>query len=128
MFIFFIRKTYDCLFSYVESIMPDKEKPEDIYIKMRHRMMQCPFEVHAMEALKMLERFFKALPDDWTVYRRYVTAICDYIKENRSKSHFDRRMGLHAFSMIMKKTHQVDFDIMMVRNKNNPCMNVSEII
>ena len=108
--------------------MPDKEKPEDIYIKMRHRMMQCPFEVHAMEALKMLERFFKALPDDWTVYRRYVTAICDYIKENRSKSHFDRRMGLHAFSMIMKKTHQVDFDIMMVRNKNNPCMNVSEII
>ena len=122
---YFLQNPFDITFSYVESIMPDKEKPEEIYVKMRFRMMHHPFEVHAMEAIKILERFFKALPDDWTVYRRYVTAIMEYIKENRQKSHFDRKMGLNAFSMILKKTHQVDFDIMMVRNKHNPCMNVS---
>lgn len=105
--------------------MPDKEKPEEIYVKIRYRMMNNPFEVHAVEALRLLDRFFRALPDEWTVYRRYVTAIIEYIKENKNKSHFDRKMGLHAFSMILKKTHQVDFDIMMVRNKHNPCMNVS---
>ena len=89
-------------FSYVESIMPDKEKPDEIYVKMRFRMMHHPFEVHALEALKLLERFFKALPDDWTVYKRYVTAIMEYVKENRSKSHFDRIFKIKKRAMTIK--------------------------
>ena len=32
------------ILSYVESIMPDKEKPDEIYVKMRYRMMHHPLK------------------------------------------------------------------------------------
>ena len=42
--------------------------------------------------------------------------------EQKSKAHFDRRQGLNLMSMILKKSHQILFDVYMHRHKNNACL------
>lgn len=42
--------------------------------------------------------------------------------DQKSKAHFDRRQGLNLMSMILKKSHQILFDVYMHRHKNNACL------
>ena len=104
---------------YVENVMPDKENPETVYVAIRHQLMNSTFTLTADQAIKSLDRFFHAIPDNWPVFKRYVNQISKEMTDQKSKSHFDRRQGLNLLSMILKKSHQILFDVYLHRNKNN---------
>ena len=104
---------------YVETVMPDKENPETVYVAIRHQLMNSTFTLTADQAVKSLDRFFHSIPDNWPVFKRYVNQISKEMTDQKSKSHFDRRQGLNLLSMILKKSHQILFDVYLHRNKNN---------
>ena len=104
---------------YVESVMPDKENPETVYVAIKHQLMNNTFTLTADQAIKSLDRFFHSIPDNWPVFKRYVYQISREMTEQKSKSHFDRRQGLNLLSMVLKKSHQILFDVYLHRNKNN---------
>ena len=104
---------------YVEKVMPDKENPETVYVAIKHQLMNNTFALTADQAIKMLDRFYHAIPDDWPVFKRYVYQISKEMTDQKSKSHFDRRQGLNLLSMVLKKSHQILFDVYLHRNKNN---------
>ena len=66
-----------------------------------------------------MDRFFHAIPDNWPVFKRYVYQISREMTDQKSKAHFDRRQGLNLLSMVLKKSHQILFDVYLHRNKNN---------
>jgi len=111
-----------CAPKYVEKVMPDKENPSTVYVAIRHQLMNNTFTLTADQAIKQLDRFFHSIPDDWPVYKRYISQISKEMNEQKSKSHFDRRQGLNLLSMILKKSHQILFDVYLHRNKNNASM------
>ena len=104
---------------YVENVMPDKENPETVYVAIRHQLMNNTFTLTADQAVKNLDRFFHSIPDNWPVFKRYVNQISKEMTDQKSKSHFDRRQGLNLLSMVLKKSHQILFDVYLHRNKNN---------
>ena len=104
---------------YVEKVMPDKENPETVYVAIRHQLMTNTFTLTAEQAIRSLDRFYHAIPDDWPVFKRYVAQISKEMNDQKSKSHFDRRQGLNLLSMVLKKAHQIMFDVYLHRNKNN---------
>ena len=104
---------------YVEKVMPDKENPETVYVAIKHQLMNNTFTLTADQAIKSLDRFFHSIPDNWPVFKRYVYQISREMTEQKSKSHFDRRQGLNLLSMVLKKSHQILFDVYLHRNKNN---------
>ena len=104
---------------YVEKVMPDKENPETVYVAIRHQLMTNTFTLTAEQAIRSLDRFFHAIPDDWPVFKRYVAQISKEMNDQKTKSHFDRRQGLNLLSMVLKKAHQIMFDVYLHRNKNN---------
>ena len=108
-----------CAPKYVEAVMPDKENPETVYVALRHQLMKNTFTLTADQAIKSLDRFYSAIPDTWPVFKRYTGQISKEIMEQKSKAHFDRRQGLNLMSMILKKSHQILFDVYMHRHKNN---------
>ena len=104
---------------YVEKVMPDKENPETVYVAIRHQLMNNTFTLTADQAIKSLDRFGHAIPDNWPVFKRYVHQISKEMTDQKSKAHFDRRQGLNLLSMVLKKSHQILFDVYLHRNKNN---------
>ena len=104
---------------YVEKVMPDKENPETVYVAIRHQLMNNTFTLTADQAIKSLDRFCHSIPDNWPVYKRYVNQISKEMNDQKSKAHFDRRQGLNLLSMVLKKSHQILFDVYLHRNKNN---------
>ena len=104
---------------YVEKVMPDKENPETVYVAIKHQLMNNTFTLTADQAIKSLDRFFHAIPDNWPVFKRYVYQISKEMTDQKFKAHFDRRQGLNLLSMILKKSHQILFDVYLHRNKNN---------
>ena len=111
-----------CAPKYVENVMPDKENPSTVYVAIRHQLMNNTFTLTAEQAIKNLDRFFHAIPDDWPVFKRYIAQISKEMNDQKSKSHFDRRQGLNLLSMVLKKSHQILFDVYLHRNKNNASM------
>ena len=111
-----------CAPKYVENVMPDKENPSTVYVAIRHQLMNNTFSITAEQAIKSLDRFFHSIPDDWPVFKRYIAQISKEMNDQKSKSHFDRRQGLNLLSMILKKSHQILFDVYLHRNKNNASM------
>ena len=108
-----------CAPKYVEDVMPDKENPETVYVALRHQLMKNTFTLTADQAIKTLDRFYSAIPDTWPVFKRYAAKISKEITDQKSKAHFDSRQGLNLMSMILKKSHQILFDVYMHRHKNN---------
>ena len=108
-----------CAPKYVENVMPDKENPSTVYVAIRHQLMNNTFTITAEQAIKNLDRFYHAIPDDWPVFKRYIAQISKEMNDQKSKSHFDRRQGLNLLSMSLKKSHQILFDVYLHRNKNN---------
>ena len=108
-----------CAPKYVEDVMPDKENPETVYVALRHQLMKNTFTLTADQAIKSLDRFYSAIPDTWPVFKRYAAKISKEITDQKSKAHFDRRQGLNLMSMILKKSHQILFDVYLHRHKNN---------
>ena len=108
-----------CAPKYVEDVMPDKENPETVYVALRHQLMKNTFTLTADQAIKTIDRFYSAIPDTWPVFKRYAAKISKEIMDQKSKAHFDRRQGLNLMSMILKKSHQILFDVYMHRHKNN---------
>ena len=104
---------------YVESVMPDKENPETVYVAIKHQLMNNTFTLTADQAIKSLDRFFHSIPDNWPVFKRYIYQISKEMTDQKMKSHFDRRQGLNLLSMVLKKSHQILFDVYLHRNKNN---------
>ena len=111
-----------CAPKYVENVMPDKENPSTVYVAIRHQLMNNTFSITADQAIKNLDRFFHSIPDDWPVFKRYIAQITKEMMDQKSKSHFDRRQGLNLLSMVLKKSHQILFDVYLHRNKNNASM------
>ena len=111
-----------CAPKYVENVMPDKENPSTVYVAIRHQLMNNTFSITAEQAIKSLDRFYHSIPDDWPVFKRYIAQISKEMNDQKSKSHFDRRQGLNLLSMILKKSHQILFDVYLHRNKNNASM------
>ena len=111
-----------CAPKYVENVMPDKENPSTVYVAIRHQLMNNTFTITADQAIKSLDRYYHSIPDDWPVFKRYIAQISKEMNEQKSKSHFDRRQGLNLLSMILKKPHQILFDVYLHRNKNNASM------
>ena len=111
-----------CAPKYVENVMPDKENPETVYVALRHQLMKNTFTLTADQAIKTLDRFYCSIPDTWPVFKRYTAKISKEISEQKAKAHFDRRQGLNLMSMILKKSHQILFDVYMHRHKNNACL------
>ena len=104
---------------YVENVMPDKENPETVYVAIKHQLMNNTFTLTADQAIKNLDRLFYSIPDNWPVFKRYVHQISKEMSDQKTKSHFDRRQGLNLLSMVLKKSHQILFDVYLHRNKNN---------
>ena len=104
---------------YVENVMPDKENPETVYVAIKHQLMNNTFTLTADQAIKNLDRLFHSIPDNWPVFKRYVHQISKEMSDQKTKSHFDRRQGLNLLSMVLKKSHQILFDVYLHRNKNN---------
>ena len=111
-----------CAPKYVENVMPDKENPSTVYVAIRHQLMNNTFTITADQAIKSLDRYYHSIPDDWPVFKRYIAQISKEMNDQKSKSHFDRRQGLNLLSMILKKSHQILFDVYLHRNKNNASM------
>lgn len=111
-----------CAPKYVENVMPDKENPSTVYVAIRHQLMNNTFTITADQAIKNLDRFFHSIPEDWPVFKRYVAQISKEMNDQKTKSHFDRRQGLNLLSMVLKKSHQILFDVYLHRNKNNASM------
>ena len=111
-----------CAPKYVEKVMPDKENPSTVYVAIRHQLMNNTFSITADQAIKSLDRLYHSIPDDWPVFKRYIAQISKEMNEQKSKSHFDRRQGLNLLSMVLKKSHQILFDVYLHRNKNNASM------
>ena len=111
-----------CAPKYVEEVMPDKENPSTVYVAIRHQLMNNTFSITAEQAIKNLDRYYHSIPDDWPVFKRYIAQISKEMNDQKSKSHFDRRQGLNLLSMILKKSHQILFDVYLHRNKNNASM------
>ena len=108
-----------CAPKYVEEVMPDKENPSTVYVAIRHQLMNNTFTITAEQAIKNLDRYYHSIPDDWPVFKRYIAQISKEMNDQKSKSHFDRRQGLNLLSMVLKKSHQILFDVYLHRNKNN---------
>ena len=64
-----------CAPKYVETVMPDKENPETVYVALRHQLMKNTFQITADQAIKLLDRFYSAIPDTWPVFKNYTAKI-----------------------------------------------------
>ena len=71
-----------CAPKYVESVMPDKENPETVYVALRHQLMKNTFSITADQAIKLLDRFYSSIPDTWPVFKNYTAKIskADFLK------------------------------------------------
>ena len=93
------------------NMFKERENPEDIYVMIRNRMKNNLLgEFYLEDAIKLAKRLYDALPDTVSTVKRFVEVVRLELQTHVSDEHFTRKRGLYKFSMLLNRTHQLEFE------------------
>ena len=105
------------------NLFRDREDPQAIYVMIKNKLTDhLQKDFYLANAITLAKRLHDALPDEFLNTRQYILDVWKLLSSKIGDTSFNRKMGLKVTSMLLGPVHQSQFDNLLDRIEEAPCM------